>query len=500
MPTSPTHPLALAAGIVGLACGCTPSRAQVEPVPVTPPGVVGSVTPATPPALRDRPVAAPRLARAEAFVGKHVLIAAGAELGVAATPESSRLRLQPPTERLPHAFAFAVVDYIGGMLVLEPAAADARCDPGLDELGLAGVRFYVPPTSAAPVLARESETVFADGTSVRLRAGTAVLVEGPDGVAEVGGARLHVPINPESVGNAFEPSGVRQPDDSAPAPTDVALRYGEHTLAAPRVFRRATPVAGGAAPADAELVDLVSACADVRARIEVAAPEALRLAGPASFGMRSQTWEVPAGTPATWVDGSPAGTLVASRGFDRRGERRDERTCFVASDAASRFETYELCFATGAVTHLDHLARPPAGRSARTIGSTLPSGEISDVFTFTDLQGRPPPRAGAGAASASIAATIDGVSTKGARSKATVQAQIGPRVEQIAGCAERTTPATTGVVTAEFTIVDDGTVRGVSVGQGEAIAACVRSKILRWRFGTGETTTVSVTFALASRK
>lgn len=129
-------------------------------------------------------------------------------------------------------------------------------------------------------------------------------------------------------------------------------------------------------------------------------------------------------------------------------------------------------------------------RSTRSPSATRSSRPAPDLE-------RRPSLAGAESALRSIAATIDRVSTKGARSEATVQAQIGPRVEQIARCAERTTPATAGVVTAEFTISDDGSVRGVSVGQGEALAACVRSKIARWRFGSGETTTVSVTFSYA---
>jgi hypothetical protein len=382
MPPSPSHRRhAIAAGILAVTCGCARSGRRLDGETAVSPAKAGPVAPNTASSPRDAPTPVPRLERAEAFVGKHVLVAAGTELRVAATPESTHLRLRPTAERLPHAYAFAVVDHVDGLLVLEPAAADARCDPGLDELGLAGVRFFVPPTSAAPVLARDSETVFEDGTAVRLRAGAAVLVEGPDGVAEVGGAQLHVPINPESVGNAFEPGGVPKPDASRSTPS-IALRYGEHTLRSAPQFRRAQASGGAVAagPDGGALVEFVSACADVRARVEGVADETPRVGGPRKFGMRLETWNVPAGTPATWVDGSPAGTIVAPRTFDRRSERRDERTCFVASDAASRFEKYELCFATGAVTHVEHVARPPAGRSPRTMGSTLPTDVISDLL------------------------------------------------------------------------------------------------------------------------
>lgn len=533
---SPRHlvPWILALSTAG-ACAEPPPPATDAASP-TAPVSSSPVAPSIAAPAPVEPVAVTRLDRPEAFVGKHVLVGAGAELRVAAGTDAPRLRVRSRGDDAPVAYAFAVVDHAEGLLVVEPAAPEARCDAGLPALGLTGVRFYLAPESVAPVLARESETRFDDGTRVRLRSGVAIVQDGPDGIVDVGGMRVHAAIDPRDVGNAFDPAVAAPPEGS----TDViapgaVLRYGEHALSTTRwLYHDAAGqprVVGRSGTGDDERVEVVSACASVRARID----DRGRLApGPTAkmtgvLGSMGASWSVPAGATATWRDGSAAGTLVAARRFERAGKRHRARRCFAVDDVDSPLEAYELCFAAKDVTHDDPLALLLGGSASS--GVFLSGGPLSGSFgtgmlddaalasrlledqgvahgDFGDLGGL----GGGGSASIGsesiggtmrtatederISIELDSLSTSGKRDSDAVRAILVKYRRQIAGCAERNEPPSVGILAASLRIAASGVAEDVTVSGIDAIAECARRQIVRWRFAAGDETEVRFSYAL----
>lgn len=544
---SPRH---LAPWIVALslAAACSEPPTPGEPVAAAPdaPASPRPTAPSIPAPVPTERVAVARLDRPEAFVGKHVLVGAGADLRVAGGADAPRLRLRPPGPDAPVAYAFAVVDHAEGLLVVEPAAPEARCDPGLPSLGLTGVRFYLAPESVSPVLARESETRFDDGTRVRLRSGVAIVQDGPDGVVDVGGMRVHAAIDPRDVGNAFDPAVAAPPEGSTDtiAP-DAVLRHGEHALSTTRwLYHDAAGqlrVVGRSGTGDGERVEVVSACASVRARIDGRARPApapgAKMTG--VLGSMGASWSVPVGAAATWRDGSAAGTLVAARRFERAGKRQRGRRCFSVDDVDSPFEPYELCFAAKEVTHDDPLAlllggsvAPGAFLSSGALSGTSGLGMLDDAESVARLLedgeaggGASGLRGGAsigggafgggafgGGASAGgsfgggsfgtatddarIAVELDSFSTSGKRDGDAVRAVLVKHRRQIATCAEKTEPPSTGVLAVSLSIAANGAVEDVTVSGVDAIAECARRQIGLWRFAAGDETEVRFSYAL----
>jgi hypothetical protein len=506
------------------------AAAEPEPAP----------TPAAPVVVEREPVQ--RLERAEAFVGRHVLVAAGSELQLAAAADGPKLHLRSADERDPFAFAFAVVDHREGLLVLELAAPEARCDPGLPELAELGARFYLAPELVAPVLARESETRFDDGTAVRLRSGTAIVLEGAHGIADIGGLRVHASLDPRDIGNAFSPAVAAPPERTTDTLAgDGSLRYGEHVLAAVRpLYLDATGrplVISRSGSGDAERLELVSGCASVRARVDASTPVVFE---PAAFAARVGVLggsmmahsTIDAGARASWSDGSPAGTSVAKRHFDGAGKRRRARRCFLLGDAHARFEPIELCFAAKDVTHFDPLAslgligggafeaglfselstlEPAIGMLGAGSGGFGDAGLGSALVGAGDLDSGGLGKLGGGTAGGSIApggggiaavaedrvtVELESLSTSGVRDGTRIRETIVAGGAQLVRCAEATEPVPTGVLEASFTIASDGATRGVKVSGLADIAGCARRSIARWRFGSGGETSVTMSLSL----
>jgi hypothetical protein len=506
--------------------------------PVSPSAVAPSIAEPAP----IEPVAVTRLDRPEAFVGKHVLVGVGAELRVAVGADAPRLRVRSRGDDAPVAYAFAVVDHVEGLLVIEPAAPEARCDAGVPALDLSGVRFYLAPESVAPVLARESETRFDDGTRVRLRSGVAIVQDGPDGIVDVGGMRVHAAIDPRDVGNAFDPAVAAPPEGTTDViARDAVLRHGEHELSTTRwLYHDAAGqprVVGRSGTGDDERVEVVSACASVRARIDGRS----RLApGPAPetagiLGSMGASWSVAAGATATWRDGSAAGTLVAARRFERAGKRHRARRCFAVEDVDSPFEPYELCFAAKDVIHDDPLALllgggMPSGAflSGGGLSGSPGLGMLDDAAFASRLLEDPgigvshggglAAPGGGGAASigggsigggsigggsigtasdhARISIALDSLSTSGKRDSDAVRAVLVKHQRQIAACADRDDPPSTGILAASLRIAANGAAEDVTVSGLDAIADCARRVIRRWRFAAGEETDVRFSYAL----
>jgi hypothetical protein len=79
--TTPIHHHAIAAGILAVACGCAPSGGRLDRDAAVSPAEAGPVAPNTASPRGHAPTPVARLERAEAFVGKHVLVAAGTARG-----------------------------------------------------------------------------------------------------------------------------------------------------------------------------------------------------------------------------------------------------------------------------------------------------------------------------------------------------------------------------------------------------------------------------------
>lgn len=356
--------------VLALVAACAaPSDPPAAAMAADPPAE--TVPPAPPTVVVPQREAIVRLEDPSAFVGRHVLVPAGVRLRTSAKPDAVTVALREPGRDDPRAYAFEVVGHEGDELIVRRAAAEHRCDPGLPELDAFDPRFYVSPRELADVLARELDTRFEDGTSVRLRPGVAVERSGPDGLADVGGLRLGVAIDPRDVGNAFVPAMAPRPDASLPTvPSGVALRYGTSgtLVAAAPLFtdaHGAPLVLSRAGAGDTQRLEVVGPCATLRVRTDETAPRELppvsRRAALASAGVLAALTGgaesiVAAGAEVTWSDGAAAGKLARELRFDGRGTPRKRRSCFRYGDGEARFEPIELCFARKAVRFHDPMA------------------------------------------------------------------------------------------------------------------------------------------------
>ena len=113
--------------VVVLGCGGPPASAPAEQPPRAPAPLAEAPAPTidAPPPVIER-AAVERLVAPEAFVGKHVLVPAGAVLALAAGADAPKLQLRDATTANSHAFAFAVVGHDGEQLLLRPAAVVSR--------------------------------------------------------------------------------------------------------------------------------------------------------------------------------------------------------------------------------------------------------------------------------------------------------------------------------------------------------------------------------------
>ncbi|MBX7078085.1 MAG: hypothetical protein K1X88_02790 [Nannocystaceae bacterium] len=537
--------------MVVLGCGGPPASAPAEQSPRAPAPLAEAPAPTidAPPPVIER-AAVERLVAPEAFVGKHVLVPAGAVLALAAGADAPKLQLRDATTANSHAFAFAVVGHDGEQLLLRPAAPQGRCDDGLGWLGDLDVTVRTTVPQLADVLARESETRFADGTWVRLRPGLAVLARGDDGELAAGGVRMRAPLDARDVGNAYTPAVARAPEPGARVVgPGSAVRYGEHSVDVAAFHdghaRGATVLSEAEGGAD-RLVELVGACATVRGRV---APEAIMAPmdpppprSALAFGVvGGERWTVAAGTAASWRDGTEAGVLADAIELTRAPRRHKARRCFEREDSGGRFEPVELCVAAAAITHVPDpfgaLAMigglSPSGGSVLAelsaqelaafdvlgetrIGSTFGSsggvalgsggggtgsgiiggivdGDGSGAAALGRLDEPPPPPADEPAPPpAGVAVEIASLSSSGTRDMTPARRTVLARREALAACAERDDPPATGTLSLAFTIGDDGRVKDLELSGMDSIASCARGVVASWRFTGGGTATVEL--------
>ena len=361
---------AMVTGLVVVAgCGepAPSSSAGDSPVAVEEVQASSDVPAAAPPKERE-PVERPQTP--EQFVGKHVLVAAGTPLFVAAKAGAATVKLRMPEGGRAGARAFAVVRHENGFLKLTRAQPDARCDDGLPELDAFDPTLFVEPAHVAAVLARETTAQFPDGTSVGLRPGAAVEQEGPNGLVDAGGVRLSVAIDPRDVGTAFTPTMAKPPTE---APARIAagskLRYGDgkELVVGEALF---TDMRGGFVVSKTDdgadvLVEVLNGCVTVRARTDAASlGETYAMARHAGvLGMMGSSgfaaeYIVAAGAPVSWSDGTPAGKLAAEQRFPlgKRGKSKKGKSCFAFAETDARIEPVEICVAAKHVKKHDPMA------------------------------------------------------------------------------------------------------------------------------------------------
>ncbi|HWB78122.1 MAG TPA: hypothetical protein VG755_24325 [Nannocystaceae bacterium] len=511
--------------IAALALGCGANA--VEPAPTEAGTAVAAPVESTTREVDDAPierVPVERYATAEAMIGKHVLVAAGTELALGPEPDAPTLKLRAADEDDPFAYAFEVKTAIDGVLVLAPAQPEARCDRGLVGLDVDAPRFHLAMAAVAPVLARERETRFDDGTWVRVRAGAAIVLDGARGIVDVGGLRLHAAIDPADVGNAFLPAVANAPESTPDSlARSATIRYGTHRLADSdeRLHRNALGrpyVLARNRSGDDELVDLVAACASVRARVE---PEALGErddvppAHPSAIGSLyassfTESWTVPAGVPASWKNGVSAGKLLTAQHWTTPPKIKKKLRCFAIGDASSVFEPVELCFAAKDVEHVDPasalgLSALSSSSSTASLFAELdapPSGlldELAEAGGGVGALGAAELGAGGGVGEARIGSAKKGplvavrvgtFSSSGTRDAKALRKSVGTKVRALPVCAEGIDPPVMGALQFSFTIADDGSTSDVSVAGITDIADCVRDIVAAWTFARGGEATV----------
>ena len=508
---------ALPIAALALACG-TPA---VDPAPAEVGTVAAAPIESSTRKGNDGPierVPVPRFANADEMIGKHVLVAAGTELALGPEPDAPTLKLRAGDDDDAFAYAFEVITATGDVLVLAPAQPEARCDRGLVGLDVDAPRFHLAMAAVAPVLARESETRFDDGTWVRVRAGAAIVLDGPQGIVDVGGLRLHAAIDPADVGNAFAPAVAGAPESTPDSlARSATIRYGTHRLADAdeRLHRNALGrpyVLGRSRSGDDELVDLVAACASVRARVD---PEALgerddvppsRPSTMSSLYASSLTesWTAPAGVSASWKNGVSAGKLLTEQHWTTAPKIRKRMRCFTTGDASSAFEPVELCFAAKDVEHLDPaaalglIAMPssPSGASLFAELDAAPSGlldELAEAGGGVGALGAAELGGGGGGGEVHrgtkkgprVEVRIGTLSIGGVREAKAVRKSVGTKARALKRCAEGIDPPVMGALQISFTIGDDGRTSDVAISGITDIVDCVRGLVEGWSFGRG---------------
>lgn len=490
------------------ASGTTP---EASPTIVAPPPPEAVESPRTP----------------EQFVGKHVLVAAGTSLRVAAKPDATALVLEAPDGRL-GARAFAVVGHEAGMLKLERAKPEARCDDGLPELDEVAPALFVEPERVVPVLAREAVVRSPDGTSVRLRPGVAVEQTGPNGIVDAGGIRLELALDPLDVGTAFTPAMAPVPGE---APhrihDDVGLRYGGKVVTSDQAWfgdGRGVFVLSKRTEGEDAMVEVVNACVTVQARVDPTTVDAqdpdgldrrrsAARAAAMSAGMLGMlgmvSYRVGADVPLSWADGTPAGKLAREALFPEGRHRKAGRTlaCFGYAADSDRIAPFELCvktkhakredpfgafgpgamsmsmlgssglgsFDSSALAMLDDAAASSAG--VGSLGSLgLGEGGGGGMGTIGDLGG-----GGGGGALSSLAGKADpttrvtfvGVTTTGGLAAKAVRSELEGLAAGIRYCAESTSPTTTGKLSVAINVRSDGAIGSVEASGADAIEDCV---------------------------
>lgn len=495
------------------------------PTPTAPASDTIPGAPAEPPPIE-------RLVDPAAFVGRHVLVPAGAALAIAASEDAVALRLRTAGSRDPIAFAFAVTGTKDGWLQLVAAAPEHRCDDGLVGLDWIAPTWYVRPDALAPVLARETTVRFVDGTSLVLRAGAAIERSGDDGIVDLGGMRLHAAIAERDVGNAYTPAMPRPPVVvSARVPHSTRLHYGEHVSEPP--YRWWTGESGDLVALSRDDVDgrarveVANACASMRAfageiRFDPSEIERVRRGSIAiALGGNAAHSEIAAGTAATWVDGTPAGTVARAQEFTGAGTRRKGRKCFEVGDADTRFDPIELCFAVKGVTYVDPLGPLLAELGALEDSTTLSLLGAPAPRDLADLVGsgssdevRGPSVGGAGPSGIGGGGALGGLGLDtprhrhvtvtlahwlrtGALEERQVEFGLTRMRHAIRRCAD--TDLDVGTLTIAFELGTGGTPTDISVSGIDALATCVRDGVAASRFAEADdTTTVEATYELTN--
>lgn len=496
--SDPPTPTAAAAPAVASAPAASEAD-PANPVVVAPPPREAVESPSTP----------------EQFVGKHVLVAAGTPLRVAAKPDATALVLEAKDGRL-GARAFAVVGHEAGMLKLERAQLEARCDDGLPELDDVAPALFVEPERVVPVLAREAVVRSPDGTSVRLRPGVAIEQSGPNGIVDAGGIRLEVAIDPLDVGTAFTPA-MAPPPTEAPhrIHREAQLRYGSKVVDVDVPWfadMRGTLALSKRTDGDDVIVEVLHACATVQARVDPTAVDpgvhasrrtAMHSAmSPGVLGMLSMPqYVVAADVPLVWADGTPAGKLPREQRFDEARHRKAGRTlaCFMHAQASDRIAPFELCVKPRQAKREDPYSMLGAlggGAFASELGSGLDSGAfgvlegpgVADFGGLGDadalglgMSGRGAGGGGGGAidlgglrATATTRVAFSGVSTRGSLTAKTVKSELDSLAPGIRYCAESATPVATGKLSVSLRVGKDGVVRAATASGVAVIEDCVR--------------------------
>jgi hypothetical protein len=473
----------------------------------------------------------------EQFVGKHVLVAAGTPLLVAAKPDAATLKLR--TDAGTGARTFAVVAHEHGFLQLARAEPESRCDDGLSELDAFDPKLFVDPARVAAVLAREATVQFADGTSVGLRPGVAIEQEGPNGIVDAGGLTLAVAIDPRDVGTAFTPTMAPRPAEAlAHVAGGSKLRYGEdkELVAGEPLFTdpRGVVVVSKKDDGADVLVEVLHGCATLRARIEPTALEEQRIEPMARAGMLGMaglgmdpTYIHAAGAPVFWSDGTPAGKLALEQrvAIDKRAKSKKGKSCFLWGRADARIEPVEICVAAKHVrkddpfaslygTGLSALSAPSApgawggllgepieeayglgglgirGEAGRGGGGGgVGEGRLGGIGGSADLGGLDlPPTARVGVKAGPI-------TTAGPLTAAKVKGKIGAVVNGVEYCAESESPVATGTLSITIAVADDGEPTKVTVSGIDAIESCVQRTLERWKLPAAAGTT-DIAFAL----
>jgi len=254
---------------------------------------------------------------------------------------------------LPPRYSWRVLEDRGDFIAVESLGEEERQQQCLrqDEMLFRDyeLRALVARESLVPVTRQESTIRFADGSGIRVGAGLPIELSAGESWLVAEGLELALPFEREALGASWTAPGLsEQPSLSAiaadPAPTQllldgkaISLEALEHPLGLTRSWRSLE-----ADPAKA-LWTLSSSCVALeligpppRSSEEIEADEYGWGFGSGGSG---SYWHIPAGTPATWPDGSDAGqALVDTRGSTMDDYELDERVCFKVHSSI------ELCF------------------------------------------------------------------------------------------------------------------------------------------------------------
>ncbi|MCH9684135.1 MAG: hypothetical protein K0V04_22070 [Deltaproteobacteria bacterium] len=373
--------------VVMLSSGC----GDGEPEPAA-----AAVVPSPGTARRSEPEPEPPLARPTEpgdFVGKHVLIPAGAKVQLGWAPTGSPLEVRLPRSRAERSpgtvLAATVVAQSRGKLQVKLAARADRCTANEAPIATVSIPMWVEPGALARVLGRAVTAKFDDGTSVQLRPGT--VVGGAATRVEVDAAGLHlaVPIAEGDISTVYETVGAIGPSAGGGTPMGVLQGGPPLTIAGGDPVLPETAFIGNGLllahrrDGDRTLVTVGSRCALVEALADpsrlgggptpsgpanaetIAAAQSMKDQGKelgrastkasAVFALADEHATVRRGATIWWPDGTEAGAAPDGLQFDTDPSVVDGRSCFefapfaLPSDAEGTAATVTLCFEPAAV-------------------------------------------------------------------------------------------------------------------------------------------------------